>query len=110
MYSVAPYSQGNDSAAYRWYLKYLALPLSKAERENVRVSVELLHRILLLHAQIEQLYTSADSLTVLSKRQSTALSASSHRMQDLESQLQNAQSELKKIKEIDLRLSKSMTR
>ena len=84
--------------------------MSKPERENVRVSVELLHRILLLHAQIEQLYTGADSLTVLSKRQSTALGIGSRRIQDLEIQLQNAQAELKKIKEIDIRLSKSMNR
>jgi len=110
MYSIAPYSQANDSAAYRWYLRYLALPLSKPERENVRVSVELLHRILLLHAQIGQLYASADSLTVLARRQSAALGTGSRRMQDLEIQLQNAQAELKKIKEIDIRLSKSMNR
>ncbi len=110
MYSISPYSDGNDSAAYRWYIRYLALPLSKPERENVRVSVELLHRILSLRAQVTQMYTAADSLTVLSKRQSALLTADAHRMQDLELQIQNAQAELKKIKEMDIRLSKSMNR
>jgi hypothetical protein len=108
MFSISPYSAKNDSAAYRWYIEYLSLSLSKPERENVRVSVELLHRILLLHGQITQMYTAADSLSVLTKRQDLSITADSHRMQELEFQLQNAQAELKKIKEIDLRLSKSM--
>ena len=108
MYSISPYSQKNDSAAYRWYITYLSLSLSKPERENVRVSVELLHRILLLHAQLSQMYTAADSLNVLTKRQASSITADSHRIQELELQVQNAQAELKKIKEIDLRLSKSM--
>jgi hypothetical protein len=110
MYSISPYSMRNDSAAYRWYLAYLSLPLKKPERENVRVSVELLHRILLLHAQIAQIYTATDSLTVLTKRQSASLNAGSHRMQELELELQKAQAELRKIKEIDIRLSKSRVR
>jgi len=110
MFSISPYSAGNDSAAYRWYLAYLSLPLKKPERENVRVTVELLHRILLLHAQISQIYTATDSLTVLTKRQSASLNIDSHKIQELEFELQNAQSELRKIKEIDLRLSKTRVR
>jgi hypothetical protein len=110
MYSISPYSTGNDSAAYRWFLAYRALPLSRAERENVRVSTELLHRILMLQAQIVQIYTATDSLSVLTKKQSASMTAESHRMQELESELQNAQAELKKIKEMDLRLSKVRNR
>jgi hypothetical protein len=110
MYSISPYSARNDSAAYRWYIAYLSLPLKKPERENVRVTVEFLHRILLLHAQIAQIYTAADSLTVLTKRHSASLNADSRRMQELELQLQLARDELRKIKEIDLRLSKSRVR
>ncbi len=110
MYSISPFSARNDSAAYRWYLAYLSLPLNKPERENVRVSTELLHRILRLHAQIEQISAAGDSLTVMTKRQSASLNADSRRMQELELQLQHAQAELKKIKEIDLRLSKSRVR
>jgi hypothetical protein len=110
LFSISPYSKQNDSSAYRWYIAYLSLPLKKPERENVRVSVELLHRILLLHAQIAQIYTATDSLTVLTKRQSASLTVDSHRMQELELELQRAEAELRKIKEIDLRLSKSRVR
>ena len=110
MYSISPSSTANDSAAYRWYRAYLSLPMSKAERENVRVSTELFHRILQLHAQIVQIYTTADSLSVVTKKQSATLTAGSRRMQELESELQNAQAELKKIKEMDLRLSKFRNR
>ena len=110
MYSISPYSARNDSSAYRWYLAYLSLPLKKPERENVRVTVEYLQRILRLHAQIAQIYTAADSLLVVTKKQSASLNADSHRMQELELELHQAQSELKKIKEIDMRLSKSRVR
>ena len=110
MYSISPSSTRNDSAAYRWYLSYLSLPLKKPERENVRVSVEFLHRILRLHAKIEQISAGGDSLSVLTKRQSASLNADARRMQELEMQLQNAQAELRKIREIDLRLSKSRIR
>jgi hypothetical protein len=110
MYSISPYSARNDSSAYRWYIAYLSLPMKKPERENVRVTVEFLHRILLLHAQIAQIYTASDSLSVLAKRQSASLNADLHRLQELELELQNAQAELRKIKEIDLRLSKSRVR
>lgn len=110
MYSISPFSPRNDSAAYRWYVAYLSLPMKKPERENVRVSTELLHRALRLHAQIAQISAAADSLTVLTKRQSASLNADTHRMQALDLELQRAQAELKKIKEIDLRLSKSRIR
>lgn len=110
LYSISPFTARNDSAAYRWYVAYLSLPMKKPERENVRVSTELLFRILRLHAQIQQISAAGDSLTVLTKRQLASLNADSHRMQELELQLQNAQAELSKIKEIDLRLSKSRIR
>lgn len=110
MYSISPYSSGNDSAAYRWFLAYRTLPMSKAERENVRVSTDLLHRVLMLKAQIVQIYTVTDSLSVLTKKQSAATTGYLHRMQGLELELQTAQAELKKIKEMDLRLSKVRNR
>jgi hypothetical protein len=110
MYSISPFSARNDSAAYRWYVAYLSLPLKKPERENVRVSTELLYRILRLHVQIEKISATSDSLTVMTKRQTASLNADSHRMQELELQLEHAQAELRKIKEIDLRLSKSRVR
>jgi len=110
LYSMGPPTIANDSTAYRWYQAYLALPIEKAEREDARISLELLRRILTLDAQLAQMYSAADSLTVLTKRQAALMSADAHRMQEIEQQLQQAQSELAKIKEIDLRLSKSRNR
>ena len=110
LYSLSPPTMANDSAAYRWYQAYLGLPLGKSERENVRISVELLGRILSLHAQIVRLYTATDSLSVLTKRQAASVTADTRRIQEVEQQLQQAQSELTKIKEIDLRLSKNRPR
>ncbi|HUI11814.1 MAG TPA: hypothetical protein VL221_15890 [Bacteroidota bacterium] len=110
LYCLSPPTIANDSAAYRWYHAYLGLPLEKSDRENARISVELLSRIIALRAQIVQLYTASDSLTVLTKRQAASMAADAHRVQETELQLQQAQSELAKIKEIDLRLSKSRNR
>jgi len=110
LYSLSPPTIANDSAAYRWYQAYLALPLEKSDREDARIAVELLSRILSLHDQIVQLYITTDSLTVLTKRQAASMSADTHRIQEIEQQLQQAQSELAKIKEIDLRLSKTRNR
>jgi len=110
LFSLSAPTIANDSAAYRWYQAYLGLPLEKSERENARISVELLSRILSLHAQIVQLYTATDSLSVLTKRQAASVTADARRIQEVEQQLQQAQSELAKIKEIDLRLSKNRPR
>ena len=110
LYSMSPPTIANDSAAYRWYQVYLGLPLEKSDREDARVSVELLNRILALRAQIVQLYTATDSLSVLTKRQAASMSADAHRTQEIVQELQQAQSELRKIKEIDLRLSKTRNR
>jgi hypothetical protein len=52
----------------------------------------------------------ADSLGVASRRQGTALSSDARRIQELEGALQQAQGELKKIKEIDLGLSRNRVR
>ena len=110
LYSLSPPTMANDSAAYRWYQACLGLPLERSERENARISVELLGRILSLRAQIVQLYVATDSLSVLTKRQAASMSADARRIQEVEQQLQQAQSELTKIKEIDLRLSKTRSR
>jgi len=110
LYSLSSPTMANDSAAYRWSQTYLGLPLEKSDRENARISVELLSRILSMRAQIVQLYTSSDSLTVLTKRQAASMAADARRIQEVEQQLQQAQSELTKIKEIDLRLSKTRNR
>jgi len=110
LYSLSPPTMANDSAAYRWYRAYLGLPLDKWDREDARISVELLGRILSLRAQIVQLYIATDSLSVLTKRQAATISADARRTQEIEQQLQQAQSELRKIKEIDLRLSKTRNR
>jgi hypothetical protein len=100
----------NDSLALRWFTAYLDLPLKKPERENVQAFISLFHRMKGLHEELARKTDVADSLGVASRRQGTALSSDARRIQELEGALQQAQGELKKIKEIDLGLSRNRVR
>lgn len=97
----------NDSIALRWFTAYLDLPLRKPEREDVQTSLSLLRQIRSLRGELLRRGTSADSVTVATRKQGMLLN---RRIQDLEAELTQAQAELKKLKEIDLRLSKSRVR
>jgi len=100
----------NDSLALHWFTAYLGLPLKKAERENVQTFVSLLQRTRTLREELNRRTMMADSLGALARRQAGTLNADTRRIQDLEAELQKAEGELKKIKDIDLRLSRSRGR
>jgi hypothetical protein len=100
----------NDSLALGWLTSYLRFPLKKPEREDIQACISLLQRIQLLHDENARRSVVADSLMAVTRKQATTLSATSRRIQDLEAEIQQTQGELKKMKEIDVRLSKSRVR
>lgn len=110
LYASEYNSTRSDSIALRWLNVYLAFSLSRPERENVQAFVSIVQRLRVLHDEISRKDAALDSLASLSKRQSSTLNTDAHRLQELELQLQQAQGELKKIKEFDLLLSKSRVR
>jgi hypothetical protein len=97
----------NDSMALRWFTAYLALPMVRPEREDVQTSISLLREIRLLRGELAHRLQISDSIAVAAKRQGQLLT---RRIQDLEEELAQVQAELDKLKEIDLRLSKSRVR
>ena len=103
-------SARSDSIALRWLNVYLSFSLSRAERENVQAFVSVVQRLRVLHEEIFRQNAVLDSLASVSKRQASTLIGDAHRLQELELEVQQAQGELKKIKEFDLRLSKSRVR
>jgi hypothetical protein len=96
----------NDSTALRWLNTYLELPLSSQERENAQLLATLLERSRDQEGEILRQTAVSDSLTLLLKRQSTLLSSQAKRTQELEGELQTTAKELKKLKEVDVRISK----
>lgn len=97
----------NDSLALRWFTACLGLPLKKSDRENVQTFMALLQRVRVLQEEVTRRTASSDSLTSVARRQAGAVATDLRRIQELEAELQQTQKELKRMKEIDLRLSKS---
>ncbi|MEW6509721.1 MAG: hypothetical protein AB1428_02045 [Bacteroidota bacterium] len=100
----------NDSLALYWFTACLNLPMKKADREHFQMFVSLLRRVRTLQESLARKTASVDSLTTLAKRQSGTIMTDMRRLQDLEADLQQVQQELKRMKEIDVKLSKSRTR
>lgn len=100
----------NDSTALHWLNVCLSLPLKKADRENIQVFVSFLQRIRALRDGLARRTATVDSLALVSKRQTGTIGAESRRLQELEAELIQAQKELRKMRDIDLRLSKNRGR
>jgi hypothetical protein len=100
----------NDSTALRWFTLCLGLPLKKSERENVQTFISLLRRTRTLREDLARRSAAVDSLTTLSRRQTGTIGADARRLQELETELVQAQKELTKMRDIDLRLSKNRGR
>ena len=97
----------NDSLALRWFAACLRLPMKRADRENVQTYVALLQRIRTLQFDLSRRTATADSIAGVLRRQTSTTTIDARRIQELETELQQVQNELKRMKEIDLRLSKS---
>jgi hypothetical protein len=97
----------NDSLALRWFTACLRLPLKRSERENIQTFVDLLQRIQSLRTDLRRRTASADSLSGVLRRHTSTATIDARRIQELETELQQVQTELKRMKEIDVRLSKS---
>lgn len=99
-----------DSLALRWFAAYLALPTRKEEREVAQVCYSLLQRMRVLQEEMMKRSGAADSLGGVVRRLGTTMSAEQRRIADLEAELSQVQGELRRLKEIDMKLSKSRGR
>ena len=97
----------NDSLARFWFHAYQELPLQGQEKDLITVVSMLYHQVDSLDADNSHRQSAVDSLTALSRRQAGTASAQAKRVKELEGDLERAVEELKKLKEIDVKLSKS---
>ena len=97
----------NDSSSLYWLNKYLALTPSPEEKQFIRMYLRLVDRVKILRDSLERQTDAMDSLAVVARKQSGEAASRTHRLQELEAELQQVSTELRKLKEIDVRISKS---
>ena len=100
----------DDSAAIHWFGVYLALPLNAQDREVALAATSLLERIISLRLEERRADAVGDSLAAVTRRQSATAAQQARRIQELEVSLQQANDELTKLREVDVRLSKTRIR
>lgn len=97
----------NDSIALFWLNAYRQLPLPPAERQTIDLLQTLMAKLRSVRAELALETLVADSLAFIARKHGTELTANARRIQELEQQLQQASSELTKMKEVDIRMSRS---
>ena len=99
----------NDSIAAYWFDVYRNTYADTDEAAMVELYAGLNERIRMLRGDLRRQTASYDSLAAVGRRQASDLSARTRRIQELEAELAKTSGELKRLKEIDLRLHKERT-
>ena len=97
----------NDSASLYWLNVYRDLTTSPEEKQIIRMYLGMAGRINILRDSLARQTALHDSLVAAARRQGGEAASRARRVQELESELQKASNELTKLKEIDMRISKS---
>jgi hypothetical protein len=97
----------NDSASLYWLSTYLDLTKSPEEKQIIDMYLNMVARVKSLRDSITRQRALNDSLVAVVHKQAGETAARARRVQELESELQKASQELMKLKEIDVRISKS---
>jgi hypothetical protein len=90
----------NDTLALRWMRIYQPLARTREERQEVGVVTSLILQTMLLREQLARAAAAGDSLGGVARRQT-------RRVRDLENDLQQVNDELRKLKEVDVRTSRT---
>jgi hypothetical protein len=107
LYSSSANPAANDSSSRYWLTRYLDLTRSAEEKQIIRMYMAMVDRVALLRDSVARQTVANDSLSALARRQTGDLTTRAKRMQELEAELQKASDELKRLKEIDVRVSRS---
>lgn len=97
---------GSDSAAVARFRAYLPHAPTATERESTLLHVRLLERVLALEEELADQRVSLDSLSNSKVSLVDELAARSKRLHQVETELQQVSSELKKLREVDVQLHK----
>ncbi len=97
----------NDSASRYWLDTYLRLTQSPEEKQIIQMYLTMVDRVGELRDSLRREKFVADSLVAVARKQMGEVASRGRRVQELEAELEKASSELAKLKEIDVRISKS---
>jgi hypothetical protein len=98
----------DDSTAARWLAVCRTMDLPEDRARTIRIVGSLADRIRTLREQVTRLSASSDALAGQAKKQSVTLGNQTKRIQELEEELRRTGQELHRLKEIDLRMSRSL--
>jgi len=97
----------NYAAAFSWLKVYLKLPLSPEEKEAATFYVSMVERINDLQAELFSMVEEKDRLLEINRKQSSDIESDTKRRKELEAELAHAWDELKKMKDVDVRMHRS---
>jgi hypothetical protein len=107
LYSQPDNPAASDSASRFWLNTYFKLSQSPEEKQLIQMYLNLADLVQTLKDSLARQKIIHDGLVAAARKQGNEMAARSKRIQELESDLKNASDELHKLKEIDLRISKS---
>jgi hypothetical protein len=96
----------NDSISLACFTAYQTVPLSPQEKDLVQSHMAMQGRVKALDDELGRQKDVTDSLSSVTKRLAATVTSQGRRTQELELQLRQTSDELKKLKEVDVRLSK----
>jgi hypothetical protein len=100
----------NDTLALAWFHTAMTRPIAPDERDHTEVCIALLEHMDELRQDLDLHWRLADSLRSLARRQGVSIAAYQRRNQELEQQLFASTVELKKLKDVDIRIARSRQR
>ncbi|HUV78365.1 MAG TPA: SPOR domain-containing protein [Desulfobacterales bacterium] len=95
------------NAALYWLKVYLGLPLSPEDKESAALYVAMLEHINVLESILSAFAAEKENLQAVAQKQSSDLVTVTQRLSQLEADLTQAQAELIKMKEVDVRMHRS---
>ena len=106
--SIHPANSEIDyNAALYWLKIYLGLPLSSEEKDSAEIYVAMLEHINVLESILSAFAAEKEKLQAVAQQQSSDIVTATQRLVQLEADLILAQAELKKMKEVDVRMHRS---
>jgi cell division septation protein DedD len=106
--NIHPANSNYDTSAARFWLNvYLGMPLTPEEKENATLYVAMIKRMNGLQSQLSSLVSERDKLLDVTRKQSGDIVTGTQRIGELEAELAKARDELKKMKEVDVRVQRS---
>jgi cell division septation protein DedD len=106
--NIHPANSKIDTSAARFWLNvYLGLTLTDEEKENAALYVAMIERMNGLQTQVSSLVSERDKLLDVTRKQSGDIVTGTQRLGELEAELAKVRDELKKMKEVDVRMQRS---